>query len=127
MEINLDMILKIALPILTIILGALSAYFAENEKLQNGAIKYIAEAEELYRDATKSGGKKFSFVVDSLYSLVPVPLRILITRNLIENIVQSSFDSIENYAKIQMDKAVNKYIENNEEIEEEKWECDIND
>lgn len=112
MDINLEMILKIVLPLLTIIFGALSAYFAENEKLQNDAIKYIAEAEEIYKDATKSGGRKFSFVVDSLYNLVPVPLRIIITRNLIENIVQSSFDSIEEYAKIQMEKAVNKYIEN---------------
>jgi len=108
---NLDMILQIALPLLAVILGALSAYFAENEKLQNGAIKYIAEAEEIYKDTTKAGGIKFAFVIDSLYNLVPAPLRIIITRNLIEGIVQSSFDSIEEYAKIQMDKAVNKYIE----------------
>lgn len=112
MNMDLDMIKQIVLPLLAIFFGALSAYFAENEKLQNGAIKYIAEAEEIYKDATKAGGMKFAFVVDSLYNLVPVPLRIIITRNLIEGIVQKSFDSIEEYAKIQIDKAVNKYIEN---------------
>lgn len=109
---NLDMILQIALPVLTIFLGALSAYFAQNEKLRNSAVKYIAEAEEIYKYATKSGGSKFAFVVDTLYKLVPAPLKIVITRDLIEEIVQSTFDNIQEYAKIQMDKAVNNYIEN---------------
>ncbi|MGD9569975.1 MAG: hypothetical protein AB7V48_16965 [Sedimentibacter sp.] len=107
---NLDKILQILIPILTIALGALSAYLKANDKLRSSSIKYITEAEEMYKDATKSGGQKFAWVVDSLYNLVPVPLRIIVTRNCVEKIVQSSFDSIEAYAKTQLDKAVDKYI-----------------
>jgi len=117
MEVNLKEIMEIIVPILTIILGALTAYLKANEKLRSSSIKYIAEAEELYKDVSKAGGQKFSWVVDTLYNLVPVPLRIIITRSFVEKIVQSSFNSIEAYAKTQIDKAVDKYFENIENID----------
>lgn len=107
---NLDKILQILMPILTIAFGALSAYLRTNEKLRSSSIKYIAEAEEMYKDITKAGGQKFAWVVDTLYNLVPVPMRILITRSCIEKIVQSTFDGIEEYAKTQLDKAIDKYV-----------------
>lgn len=117
MEVNLKEIMEIIVPILTILLGALTAYLKANEKLRSSSIKYITEAEELYKDVSKSGGQKFSWVVDTLYSLVPVPLRIIITRSFVEKIVQSSFNSIEAYAKTQINKAVDKYFENIENID----------
>jgi len=111
MNIDIEMIFSIAIPVLTIIFGALSAYFCQNEKLRNNAVKYITEAEELYKDTTKSGGVKFTWVVDTLYNLVPAPFKIIITKPLIEKIVQSTFESIEAYAKMQLDKTVDKIIE----------------
>lgn len=117
MEINLKEIMEIIVPILTIVLGALTAYLKANEKLRSSSIKYITEAEELYKDVSKAGGQKFSWVVDTLYNLVPVPLRIIVSRSCIEKIVQSSFNSIEAYAKTQIDKAVDKYFENIENID----------
>jgi hypothetical protein len=109
---NLDKILQIVITILTIALGALSAYLKTNEKIKSSSVKYIAEAEEIYKDATKAGGQKFAWVVDTLYNLVPAPMRIVITRSCIENIVQSTFDSIEAYAKAQLDKTIDKYLQN---------------
>jgi len=114
MDINLETIMEFLVPLLTIILGALTAYLKANEKLKNSSVKYIIEAEELYKDVSKAGGMKFSFVVDTLYNLVPYPLRIIITRACIEKIVQSTFNGIEAYAKTQIDKAVDKYFENME-------------
>lgn len=106
----LEIILRAAVPILTIIFGALSAYFRAHDKIRGSSIKYIAEAEELYKDSTKAGKEKFSWVVEALYDLIPSFLRMLITKKCIEKIVQSSFDAIEDYAKMQLDMAVEKYL-----------------
>jgi hypothetical protein len=103
-------IIDIAIPILTVFFGTLSAYFRVHDQLRRRSIKYIAEAEELYKDSTKAGGQKFSWVVDNLYELIPPPLKVIITKKCIEIIVQSSFDAIEDYAKMQLDMAVEKYL-----------------
>ena len=112
MNINLDAVLQLVVPLLTILLGAFSAYLKTNERLRNSSIKYIAEAEEIFKDVSKAGGQKFSWVVDTLYGIVPPPLRVIITKKFIEKIVQSTFDGIEAYAKIQLDKAIDKYVLN---------------
>lgn len=106
----LETIKDIVIPILTIIFGALSAYFRAHDKLRDRSIKYIVEAEELYKDSTKAGGQKFSWVVDALYELIPSPLRVIVTKKCIEKIVQNSFDTIEDYAKMQLDMAVERYL-----------------
>lgn len=111
MNLDLGSIIQILIPILTILFGFLSAYFKENDKLKCSAIKYITEAEEMYKDVSKAGGTKFAWVVDILYNLVPSPLKFLFTKKVIEAIVQSTFDGIEAYAKTQLDKATNKVIE----------------
>ncbi len=112
MDVNADAVFQLIMTALTILLGALSAYLKANEKLKNNSIKYITEAEEKYKDLSNAGGLKFTWVVDTLYKLVPKPLHMLITKSLIEQIVQSTFDEIESYAKTQIDKAVNKYLLN---------------
>ena len=47
-------------------------------------------------------------VVDKLYSLVPEGLNKIVTRAMIEEIVQSTFNEIEEYARTTLDKAVDK-------------------
>ena len=115
----LDKIIQVIIPLLTIALVALTAYFKTNEKLKESSVKYIAEAESIYKDATKAGGQKFSWVVNTLYNLVPVPLRVILTKKCIERIVQSTFDDVEAYAKSQLDKAIDKYVLNETENESE--------
>lgn len=77
-------------------------------KITAQAVVYIKEAEDTYKDATKSGGKKFEEVVNKLYDLVPDALHTIITKEMIEEIVQSTFDEIEEYAKLQLDNQVEK-------------------
>lgn len=72
------------------------------------AVIYIREAEENYKDTTKAGGEKFAQVVDKLYALVPEGLNKIVTREMIEEIVQSTFNEIEEYARTILDKAVDK-------------------
>jgi hypothetical protein len=109
-DISFKDVMQLIVPILTIVLGALSAYLRTNERLRNSSIKYITEAEEMYKDVTKAGGQKFAWVVDTLYNLVPAPLKILVTKKCIEKIVQNTFDGIEAYAQTQLDKAIEKYL-----------------
>lgn len=110
MDISLESVIQLIVPILTILLGALSAYLRTNERLRNSSIRYIIEAEQMYKDVTKAGGQKFAWVVDTLYTLVPAPLKILVTKKCIEKIVQNTFDGIEAYAETQLDKAIEKYL-----------------
>lgn len=123
MNIDLEKFLELVIPLLTVIFGALSAYLRTNEKIINSSIKYITEAEEMYKDVSKAGGQKFTWVVDTLYNMVPRPLRVVITKKCVEKMVQGTFNGIEAYAKTQFDKAVDSYFENasktNEEISNE--------
>jgi hypothetical protein len=107
--------------ILTILLGALSIYFkrsaaaqskvAEVEnwlaEIKGSADKYIARAEKEF-EGTQRGGEKFDWVVETLFMLLPVPVRAFITKEMIAEIVQGAFDAMAEYATAQLDKAISK-------------------
>ena len=72
------------------------------------AVVYIAEAERDYKDTTQSGGKKFEQVVNKLYDLVPDALHGIVTKEMISEIVQSTFDEIQEYVRLQLDNTIDK-------------------
>lgn len=106
----------------TLLLGGLALYFKFSTKAKTKArelqeiiaeitakaVVFIKEAEADYKDTTEAGGKKFNQVVNKLYDLVPDQLHAIITYEMIEEIVQSTFDEIEEYVKMQLDKAADK-------------------
>lgn len=103
--------MEIIKTILMIALGGLAIYFKCNEQLQKKvteitakAITLIKEAEEIYSDGTKQGGKRFEWVVNELYKLIPTPFNKIITKTMIAEIVQSTFNEIKGYTEIQLDK-----------------------
>ena len=107
--------------ILSVLLGAVALYFkrsaaaqskaAEVEnwiaEIKGNAAKYIARAEDTFA-GTQRGGEKFTWVVDYLYSLLPVTMRAFITKDMIGEIVQGVFDSMAAYATTQLDRAIEK-------------------
>lgn len=119
---NLEMILNVVQFVAYIVLGGLAIWFKTSEKAQKKAkeiqevlaelgaqaIILIKQAEEDYKDITNAGGDKFNQVVEQLYSLVPDGLNRIIDREMIGDIVQSTFDEIEEYVKLQLDKATEK-------------------
>lgn len=121
MEINW---LNIISTIAAVLLGGLSWYLkisATGEKakkaveetikeLTSKANDYIVEAEEVYVDTSKAGGQKFEYVVDALMKLIPDQLEIIITRDMVSEIVQKSFDAIEKYAQTQIDEYLSKKV-----------------
>ncbi|MEM1486036.1 hypothetical protein V6615_14370 [Oscillospiraceae bacterium PP1C4] len=90
------------------LLGGLILYFKTKESLREKVAGIITEAEEAYKDTTNTGGIKFEYAVDKLYSLIPSALKVFVTREMTEKIVQSTFDNLEAYAKTQLDKLVEK-------------------
>lgn len=115
-------IFEIILFIAALLLGGVSLYFKYNKKLASMAAGLIAEAEKLYRDVTKAGGIKFEWVVERLYSFLPTPLKLIFSRELLAGIVQKMFDAIQEYAKIQLDKAADILTERSEKKDKKKLE-----
>lgn len=119
---NTNDILSVIQTILTLCVGGLALYLKYSTKAQTkakqlqealakitaSAVIYIKEAEEDYKDTTQSGGKKFEQVVDKLYDLVPDCFNKIITKDMISEIVQSTFDEIQEYVRLQLDSAVSK-------------------
>jgi len=105
---DITMIIDIVEIILYVTLGGLALYCQSKSKLKEKATSFIAQAEEVYIDATKAGGIKHQYVVDKLYELTPAYLKMIITKDMISNIVDNAFASIEVYAKLQLDKSTDK-------------------
>lgn len=117
---NMETLLDILQVLLYVVLGGVAIYFKTSQKAQAKAkeiqttmaniaakaVIFIKEAEDTYKDTTNAGGQKFDEVVTRLYALVPDGLNMIITRQMIEEIVQSTFDQIEAYAKTQLDKVI---------------------
>lgn len=117
MNINYADVWNVLTTIGTFALGALAFYFNSSKKAQaklkevqtvisevtaNAAI-FIVEAEKAYQDVSNAGGQKFEYVVDKLYSLVPDFAKFIITKEMIGEIVQNTFDQIEEYVSTQLD------------------------
>ena len=103
---NVNLLIYLLGVVAMIILGFLVSYFKTKTKVLDGVASKIAEAEEIYKDTTKAGGKKFNYCVEYLYSLVPSAFIKILTKEVIGTIVQGTFDSISYYAKIALDKVV---------------------
>lgn len=112
---DINMIISIAQIVVWVILGGLSLYFRTNARLKDVAGNYISEAESVYKDTVKAGGMKHEYVVEKLYAFVPIYMRPIFTVDVISQIVDKAFESIEEYGKQQLDKAVNKLLPNEEE------------
>ena len=99
-----EMVLNIGSMVLMVLFGGLALWFRGNQVLAGRAATLIAEAEAVYKDVTKAGGAKFEWVVSSLYAALPAAIRPFVSRGLVESVVQATFDAVEGYAKLQLDK-----------------------
>ena len=93
-------ILTIIFSIVSIIATYISYYFSVRAKIQEAAETAIVDAEEL--DAI--GQEKMAVAVEQVYSLVPIGLKPFFTRATIEQIIQYTFDRIEDYVFVQNEK-----------------------
>lgn len=97
---NVSEIINIVLVVVTIIATLVGYYFKIKEKVSKEINNLINDAE----DGESVGAEKMKSVVDNLYSLVPVPYRGILNKDVLEKMVQLAFDKIEEYAKKQANK-----------------------
>jgi len=107
---NTDAIFNIIFGIAVLIFGGFCYYIRLNTNLKTAAEKAIVAAENAYIDATKAGGQKFQYAVNLVYDSLPKSLQLIITKDLIATIIQSTFNHMEEYAKTQLDKLVDKTL-----------------
>lgn len=115
-------ILLLIRTVVAALLGFLAVYWKTSEMAQkkekqtfeatqfitDSAITYIEKAEELYAEIPKSGATKFNWVVDTIMLIVPDYLEWIITKDLVEDLVQKTFDRIEKYATTQLENLTTK-------------------
>lgn len=101
---DMEMIIQIGSTVLMVVFGGLALWFRGNQVLSDRAAELITEAEAVYKDATKAGGEKFEWVVSSLYQALPGVIRPFLSRDLVESVVQATFDAVEGYARLQLDR-----------------------
>ena len=96
-------IIRITIYILAVALGGLAVWYKGNAKISGMAARLIAQAEYEYKDLAKSGGVKNAWVIDQLYGLIPAPVRVFVPRSLVATLVQTTFDAMTGFAKLQLD------------------------
>lgn len=101
-------IISLVLGVLTIVFGFLASYLNTKQNVKGQISKFITDAENEYKDATKAGGRKFAWVVDKAYSLVPAIFKPFITEAKIGEVVQAIFNVMDAFAKAQLNKVVDK-------------------
>lgn len=90
-----ETIINIVLAVLSVAFAFLSYYFQVRKKIVEQANQEIANAQ----DVTDDNAERMAYVVNQLYSIVPVPLRVILTKKRIEVLAQGVFDKIKEYAK----------------------------
>ena len=95
---------RIVIYLCALAFGGLALWYQGNAKVSGRVAALIRRAEELYSDLTQAGGIKFEWVVGQLYDLIPLAVRPFVPRKLVEQIVQTTFDAIEGYARMQLDR-----------------------
>lgn len=108
---DMQLIFEILQVVLYVILGGFVIWYRTNTKLNQRVNDFISEAELVYKDTVKAGGMKHRYVVDRLYEIIPAPLKVLFSYDMVSQIVDKAFEGIEDYAKQQLDKIAMNYTE----------------
>lgn len=98
---NWELILTIASSILTIVVTIIGYYQHIKKRLEQEALNAINKAEE----TDKIGAEKMQDAIKMVYDMIPAVARPFVSEKLIEAVIQSVFDKVEDYARKQLEKA----------------------
>lgn len=101
---NWSYIISIVLGVLAAVASFVGYYFYIRSKLAKAATGAVNDAEK----EDKTGAEKLQIAVDQVYALVPAILKTIISREIVQGLVQAAFDKIEEYAKKQLEKKADK-------------------
>jgi len=103
---SISEILNFVFAVAIVIGGFVISYFKTNAKFKDKIAALVNYAESQF----DKGADKRQYVIDTIFNIVPVALKPIINKTIIGMMVQSTFDSIEEYAKKQLDKVVDKVV-----------------
>jgi hypothetical protein len=104
---SINEIISVVLGILWIAAGFIAKYYKGNSKLTALASEAIAKAEAEFTGA-EQGEAKMAFAVDWIYTQLPAVFKIFVSKEMVQDVIQEGFNNISAYAKLQLDKAVDK-------------------
>ena len=97
---NWELILSIVSCLFTLAAIVISYYLAIRKKIEQEALNAINKAE----GTDKIGEEKMQDAVEIVYDIIPAVAKPFISKKLIETIIQSVFDKVEEYARKQVNK-----------------------
>lgn len=99
---------KIITTVLIVIFGYFVSYLKTKNNLLDEAKNAVNYAEKEYEDTMNAGSEKMSWAIDYLYGLVPTIIKPLITKDVLQSIIQTVFDGMKMFADYQLDKIIDK-------------------
>lgn len=110
--------------VLSVVAQFLAAYLKAKGVVTEEAAHQIAVAEEAFATVEHAGKQKMQCCIDALYALIPAPVKMFFTREMVGEIVQKVFDEVEKYKNVWIDAAAEKMVGKLEaEVAEEKEEA----
>ena len=105
-----NLIWAVVCAIIGIVAQFISAYLKAKGAITEEAAHQIAVAEEAFATVEKAGEKKMQLCIDALYNMIPAPVKMFFTREMIGQIVQKVFDQIEHYKDVWVEAAAESII-----------------
>ena len=68
------------------------AWQIKKNGLKEFATQMIVKAEDMYKKGQND--EKFNYVVEKVIAMIPMPLQLFITEDMVKNIIQKVFDSV---------------------------------
>lgn len=96
----MEYVLTILSIICTVVAVVISYYQFIKQKIEREAIDAINKAEDL----DKIGAEKMKEAVKTVYAVIPAIAKPFVSEVLVETIIQSVFDKVEEYARKQLNK-----------------------
>ena len=96
--------------VLSVVAQFVRAYLKAKGEVTEEAAHQIAVAEDVFATVEKAGEKKMQLCIDALYGMVPAPVKLFLTREMIGEIVQKVFDQVEKYKDVWIEAAAESII-----------------
>ena len=106
----INLIWAVVCAIIGIVAQFISAYLKAKGVVTEEAAHQIAVAEEAFSTVEKAGEKKMQLCIDALYDMIPAPVKMFFTREMVGEIVQKVFDQVEKYMDVWVQSAAEKLV-----------------
>ena len=97
---NWQLILTIVSSLITVAAAIIGYYHHIKKRLEEEALNAINKAEE----TDKVGAEKMQDAIEMVYDMIPTVAKPFISEKMVEMVIQTVFDKVEDYAKKQLEK-----------------------